>query len=62
LVDGPIREFDVDVLEGGDGNDALITWNVPVARDMVSCGAGRDFADVDRKDVVSDDCERVSTT
>ncbi len=27
-------------------------------RDVVSCGAGRDLAAVDRKDIVRDDCER----
>ena len=59
LVDGPIREFDVDKLGGGDGNDILVTWNIPVARDIVGCGDGGDFADVDRRDVVGGDCEEV---
>ena len=43
----------VDVLDGGDGNDYLDAENRPAARDIVSCGAGRDFAFVDRKDIVS---------
>ena len=46
----------VDILDGGDGNDFLITENRPAAPDIVRCGAGRDFASVDRKDIVSD-CE-----
>jgi Ca2+-binding RTX toxin-like protein len=54
-------ESAVDILYGGDGNDFIIaaSYNRPAARDIVSCGAGRDFASVDRKDVVRDDCERV---
>jgi len=60
LTDGPFREGAVDVLAGGDGNDLLYANNHPVARDVVGCGAGRhDIAIVDRKDVVSDDCERI---
>ncbi len=58
LIDGPFREGAVDTLEGGDGYDFLIANNGPAARDIVSCGAGRDEAGVDRKDIVSDDCER----
>jgi Ca2+-binding RTX toxin-like protein len=51
----------VDILYGGDGNDFIISssYNRPAARDIVSCGAGRDFASVDRKDIVRNDCERV---
>ena len=61
MIDGPVRgDSAVDTLEGGKGNDNLLTFNRPAARDVISCGAGRDFADVDRKDVVGDDCERVS--
>jgi Ca2+-binding RTX toxin-like protein len=59
LSDGPWPgDSAVDVLEGGDGNDYLAAANRPAARDIVSCGAGKDTADVDRKDIVSDDCER----
>lgn len=51
----------VDILRGGDGNDFVMSFsfNRPAARDVVGCGAGRDFAAVDRKDIVRDDCERV---
>jgi hypothetical protein len=51
----------VDILYGGDGNDFIISssFNRPAARDMVYCGAGRDFAAVDSNDIVRDDCERV---
>lgn len=62
LIDGPVRgESAVDTLTGGGGNDNLLTFNRPAARDVVSCGAGNhDNADVDRKDVVGNDCEKVS--
>lgn len=61
MIDGPVRgDSAVDTLESDDGNDDLLTFNRPASRDIVSCGAGRDFADVDRKDVVGDDCERVT--
>jgi hypothetical protein len=52
----------VDILYGGDGNDFIISssFNRPTARDIVSCGAGKhDSAEVDRKDIVADDCERI---
>jgi len=58
LVDGPfLADSAVDILAGGDGGDFLSAWNIPAARDIVSCGAGKDQAVVDRKDIVSD-CER----
>ena len=60
LIDGPFREGAVDILEGGAGMDELFTYNGPAARDIVSCGAGRDIAWVDRKDIVRDDCERIN--
>jgi Ca2+-binding RTX toxin-like protein len=59
LVDGPIYEFAVDTLSGGGGDDTISTFNGPAARDIISCGAGRDIAYVDRKDIVGDDCDRV---
>jgi len=60
LIDGPSPgDSAVDILYGGDGNDFFITDNRPPARDIVSCGAGRDFASVDPKDIVRGDCERV---
>ena len=60
LFDGPWKDSAVDILEGGGGNDFSVTVNGPAARDIVSCGAGRDEAYVDRKDIVSDDCEKTS--
>ena len=61
LIDGPVRgDSAVDTLSGGKGNDSLLTFNRPAARDVVGCGAGRDSADVDRKDIVGDDCESVT--
>jgi Ca2+-binding RTX toxin-like protein len=61
LSDGPWPgDSAVDILAGGKGNDSFLTYNRPAARDIVSCGDGsRDHADVDRKDIVGDDCERV---
>ncbi len=52
----------VDILKGGDGNDWFMSFsfNRPAARDIVRCGDGsRDHAEVDRKDIVGDDCESV---
>ena len=54
------RDSAVDTLKGGDGSDFLDAENRPAARDIVRCGAGRDGAWVDRKDIVSDDCENTS--
>ena len=60
LSDGPWPgDSAVDVLYGGDGRDFLGAANRPAARDIVGCGAGRDLAWVDRKDIVSADCERI---
>ncbi len=44
---GPRR----DVL-GGGRDDELCAVNTLASRDIVGCGAGRDSAEVDRKDVV----------
>jgi Ca2+-binding RTX toxin-like protein len=61
LVDGPIREFSVDTLSGGTGNDTFDVANRPAARDIVSCGPGFDVvATADSKDIVGGDCERVN--
>ena len=52
----------VDILYGGEGNDFIISSSYrPSARgDIVRCGAGKhDSAEVDRKDIVADDCERI---
>ncbi len=60
LGDGPFfREFQRDVLGGGAGNDEVSAFNFPASRDIVGCGTGRDYAEVDRKDIVGEDCERV---
>ena len=60
LSDGPLGDPAVDNLRGNAGNDFIITANRPAARDIVDCGAGGDdFASVDPKDEVGDDCERV---
>ena len=60
LWDGPWpSDSAVDILDGGGGSDFLGAENRPAARDIVSCGAGRDETFVDRKDIVSGDCERI---
>jgi hypothetical protein len=59
LVDGPTREFSLDILSGGDGNDVFLVENAPAAKDIVVCGGGFDRVLADTKDVVAPDCERV---
>jgi len=53
-----------DVISGGSGGDSFVdilydgndfissSYNRPAVRDILSCGAGSDFAPVDRKDIV----------
>jgi len=52
-----------DELHGGYGNDALYSADdLRPSRsheDVVYCGAGRDFASIDRWDRVAGDCEEV---
>ena len=62
LADGPEDDSAVDRLMGNKGNDWLFSANRPAARDFVSCGAGRDNGEADRKDIVRDNCERVRRT
>jgi Ca2+-binding RTX toxin-like protein len=59
LIDGPTREFSLDRLSGGDGNDVFLVENVPAVKDIVTCGGGFDRVLADRKDVVAPDCEKV---
>jgi Ca2+-binding RTX toxin-like protein len=59
LVDGPTREFSLDKVLGGDGNDVFLVDNVPAAKDIATCGGGFDRILADRKDLVAPDCERV---
>lgn len=59
IGDGPFEESQRDVLAGSAGNDELGADNTPASREIVSCGSGRDSAEVDRKDIVGEDCERV---
>jgi Ca2+-binding RTX toxin-like protein len=59
LGDGPMDDSSVDRLMGNRGDDWLFSANRPVARDFLSCGAGMDHAESDRKDIVRDNCERV---
>ncbi len=59
LVDGPTREFSLDRLSGGEGNDVFLVENAPAAKDVVTCGGGFDRVLADRSDVVAPNCERV---
>jgi RTX calcium-binding nonapeptide repeat (4 copies) len=59
LVDGPTREFSLDKVSGGDGNDVFLVENAPAAKDIATCGGGFDRILADRKDLVAPDCERV---
>jgi Ca2+-binding RTX toxin-like protein len=59
LIDGPTREFSLDKVSGGDGNDVFLVENVPAAKDLVTCGDGFDRVLADTKDLVARNCERV---
>ena len=59
LSDGPSSDSSVDKLSGGDGTDVATPINKPASKDIVSCGAGKDWVLVDRKDVVAPDCEKL---
>jgi Ca2+-binding RTX toxin-like protein len=62
LLDGDNAEVSVprkDRLFGGDGNDVISGLNKPADEDVVACGRGFDRAQVNRKDVVAADCEKV---
>jgi Ca2+-binding RTX toxin-like protein len=59
IWDGPTREFSLDRLSGGDGNDVLNVENVPAVKDIVTCDGGFDRVLADTEDVVAPDCERV---
>jgi Ca2+-binding RTX toxin-like protein len=60
VADGPDREFSIDRLSAGDGNDVVGVFNDPAFRDLVTCGDGFDSVFADRKDVLAPDCERVA--
>ena len=59
LIDGPTREFSLDKVSSGDGNDVLLVDNVPAVKDIATCGGGFDRILADREDLVAPDCERV---
>ena len=52
-----------DRLDGGRGNDRLFSEDIfsqsGAYRDVVDCGPGEDFASVDFRDVVRENCEEV---
>jgi hypothetical protein len=61
LWGGTYRDTTIDVLSGGEGNDAFfVAREEPAAKkDIVSCGDGRDQVLADRADVLRGKCERV---
>jgi Ca2+-binding RTX toxin-like protein len=48
-----------DRFYGGGGDDLFQPEDVPAVRDVVRCGTGTDAVYPDKKDAVSEDCERV---
>jgi Ca2+-binding RTX toxin-like protein len=49
----------VDRISGGAGNDTIVASNGSAAKDVITCGDGRDTVFADRGDDVAADCERV---
>jgi len=54
---GPRDERARDTLVGDRGNDFIYVFNRPAAKDVVTCGAGRDRVIADSDDVLGG-CER----
>lgn len=46
-----------DALAGGNGDDTLLARDG--ARDTIECGAGADFVQADRIDVIESDCDKI---
>jgi len=59
VSDGPEHDSSIDKLSGGNGTDVATPLNKPASKDIVDCGDGKDWVLVDRKDVVSPDCEKL---
>jgi hypothetical protein len=60
LWGGNPRDTTIDVLSGGEGNDAFFVYRELAAKkDVVFCGDGRDQVLADRADVLRGKCERV---
>jgi Ca2+-binding RTX toxin-like protein len=62
--DEVVGGYGEDKLYGGNGNDRLRSQDIfsqsGAYRDVVDCGPGNDFAAVDFRDRVKDNCEDVS--
>jgi len=52
---------DRDSVAAGEGDDAILAFNRPAARDVIACGSGFDRVLVDGKDQIAGDCERKFT-
>ncbi len=59
IIDGPLEEFDRDLIFGGSGIDSVDSRNFPASRDIVNCGPGEDNVSADAADVVRANCEVV---
>lgn len=59
LVEGPIGDAAEEKFIAEDGDDQIYTASIPASRDVVQCGNGSDFAQVDGLDDVNNDCETV---
>jgi Ca2+-binding RTX toxin-like protein len=51
----------VDRFYGGAGGDIIQSRDVPAVKDYVGCGLGVDHVYADKADIVSSNCEKVST-
>lgn len=51
-----------DELRGGPGRDGIFSGIFDGRRDLVFCGAGRDFASIGENDRAARDCEQVAFT
>ena len=49
----------MDRIYGGAGSDTILAASGNAARDVITCGDGRDTVEADKGDKVADDCERV---
>jgi hypothetical protein len=59
IYTGPRNEYAEDVVDAGEGDDAVRALNRPASRKTIDCGPGLDRVTVDARDVV-DGCNRVS--
>lgn len=59
IYDGPEDDATADSVYGSNGDDTIVSANVPASRDVVGCGGDRDSVVADGLDDVSANCEDV---